>query len=55
MFNFLIQIYDNICLDSLLVRQLKHMSFICNVLNFLNEKKKQKVFKLSISLFLSNI
>ena len=34
---FLIQMYENVCLNSLLVRQLKHMGFICNVLNCLNE------------------
>jgi hypothetical protein len=32
---FLIQMYENVCLDSLLVRQLKHMGFICNALNCL--------------------
>jgi hypothetical protein len=44
--------YENVCLDSILVRQLKHKSFICNALNYFNEKKK--VFKLSHSLSLSN-
>jgi hypothetical protein len=34
---FLIQIYENVCLDNILVRQLKHRDFICNALNFLNE------------------
>jgi hypothetical protein len=55
---FLIQIYENLCLDSLLVRQLKHMSFICNALNLCPPtlvwtcpKKKKKRF--SNSLFLS--
>ena len=32
--------YENVCLDKLLVRQLKHKGFICNALNYLNEKKK---------------
>jgi threonine/homoserine/homoserine lactone efflux protein len=27
--------YENVCLDSLLVRQLKHRGFICNALNCL--------------------
>jgi threonine/homoserine/homoserine lactone efflux protein len=27
--------YENECLDSLLVRQLKHRGFICNALNYL--------------------
>ena len=50
---FLMQIYENVYLDSLLVRQLKRRGFICNELNCLNEEK-QKVFKLFISLSLSN-
>jgi hypothetical protein len=33
--------YENICLDSLLVRQLKHKGSICNALNFLNEENKK--------------
>jgi hypothetical protein len=40
---------------SILVRQLKHKSFICNALNCLNEKKKKKKKnkRISNSLFLS--
>jgi hypothetical protein len=34
-FMFSIQIYENVCLDTFLVRQLKHISFICNALNCL--------------------
>jgi hypothetical protein len=34
---FLKQIYENVCLNNLLVRQLKHRDFILNALNFLNE------------------
>jgi hypothetical protein len=30
----------NVCLDSLLVRQLKHRGFICNALIYLNDKTK---------------
>jgi hypothetical protein len=45
---FLIQIYENLCLDNLLVRQLKHRSFIYNALNCLNEENK----KFSNSLYL---
>jgi hypothetical protein len=33
--------YDNVCLESLLVRQIKHKGFICNALNFLNEENKR--------------
>jgi hypothetical protein len=33
--------YENVCLDNILVRQSKHMGFICNALNCLNEKKKK--------------
>jgi hypothetical protein len=51
--------YENVCLDDLLVGQLKHKCFICNALICLNKKKKkkktkQKVFKLSPYIFLSD-
>jgi hypothetical protein len=49
---FLIQIYENLCLDSLLVRQLKHRSFICNALNCLNEENKRSSNSLFLSLYL---
>jgi hypothetical protein len=49
---FLIQIYENVCLDSFLVRQLKHKSFICNALNFLNEENKRFSNCLFLSLYL---
>ena len=35
---FLIQMYKNVCLNNLFVRQLKHRDFICNALNFLNDE-----------------
>jgi hypothetical protein len=38
--------YKNVCLDSFLVRQLKHRGFICNVLNCLY------IFFIQIYLFL---
>jgi hypothetical protein len=44
--------YENVCLDSLLVRQLKHMSFIFNALNFLNEENKSFSNSLFLSLYL---
>jgi hypothetical protein len=44
--------YENICLDSLLVRQLKHRSFIFNTLNFLNEENKSFSNYLFLSLYL---
>jgi hypothetical protein len=44
--------YENICLGSLLVRQLKHMSFICNELNFLNEENEKFSNCLFLSLYL---
>jgi hypothetical protein len=49
---FLIQMYENVCLDSLLVRQLKHRGFICNALNFLNEENKRFLNCLFLSLYL---
>jgi preprotein translocase subunit SecG len=49
---FLIQMYKNICLDSLLVRQLKHMGFICNALNCLNKENKRFLNCLFLSLYL---
>jgi hypothetical protein len=49
---FLIQMYENIYLDSLLVRQLKHMSFIYNALNCLNEENKRFSNCLFLSLYL---
>ena len=33
--------YENVYLDSLFVRQLKHRDFIYNALNFLNDKNKR--------------
>ena len=44
--------YKNVCLDSLLVRQLKHRGFICNALNFLNEENKRFSNCLFFSLYL---
>ena len=39
----------NVCLDNLLVKQLKNRSFICNALNCLNEENKR--FTNDLSLF----
>jgi hypothetical protein len=44
--------YENVCLDSLLVRQLKHRGFICNALNCLNEENKRFSNCLFLSLYL---
>jgi hypothetical protein len=44
--------FENICLDSLLVRQLKHRGFICNALNCLNEENKRFSNCLFLSLYL---
>jgi hypothetical protein len=34
--------YENVCLDSILTRQLKHMAgSICKALNFLNKENKR--------------
>jgi hypothetical protein len=44
--------YENVCLDNFLVRQLKHMSFIFNALNFLNEENKRFSNSLFLSLYL---
>jgi hypothetical protein len=44
--------YENVCLNSFLVRPLKHMSFICNALNFLNEENKRFSNCLFLSLYL---
>jgi hypothetical protein len=45
--------YENVCLDSLLVRQLKHKGFICNALNCLNEVNKRFSNCLFLSLYLT--
>jgi hypothetical protein len=42
--------YENVYLDSLLVRQLKHRGFICNALNCLNEENK--MFSNCLSIYL---
>ena len=44
--------YKNVCLDSFLVRQLKHRGFICNALNCLNEENKRFSNCLFLSLYL---
>jgi hypothetical protein len=44
--------YENVCLDSLLVKQLKHRGFICNTLNCLNEENKRMSNCLFLSLYL---
>jgi hypothetical protein len=49
---FLIQMYENVCLESLLVRQIKHKGFICNILNFFNEENKRFSNCLFLSLYL---
>jgi hypothetical protein len=49
---FLIQMYKNVYLDSLLVRQLNHRDFICNALNCLNEENKRSSNCLSLYNFL---
>jgi hypothetical protein len=49
---FLIQMYENVCLNSIFVRQLKHWDFINNALNFLNEENKRFSNCLFLSLYL---
>jgi hypothetical protein len=44
--------YENVHLDSFLVRQLKHRGFICNALNCLNEENKKFSNCLFLSLYL---
>jgi hypothetical protein len=44
--------YENVYLDNLLVRQLKHRSFIFNALNFLNEENKSFSNSLFLPLYL---
>jgi hypothetical protein len=46
------QMCENVCLYSILVRQLKHRSFICNALNCLNEENKMFSNCLFLSLYL---
>jgi hypothetical protein len=44
--------YENVCLDNILARQLKYRSFICNALNFLNEENNWFSNCLFLSLYL---
>jgi hypothetical protein len=44
--------YENICIDSLLVRLLKHRGFICNTSNCVNEENKRFSNCLFLSLYL---
>jgi hypothetical protein len=44
--------YENLCLDTFLVRQLKHRDFICNALNYFNEENKRFLNCLFLSLYL---
>jgi hypothetical protein len=44
--------YENVCLNSRLVKQLKYRGVICNALNFLNEENKIFSNCLFLSLYL---